>query len=50
MEKALDHLRDAQRELEKASADKGGHRARAMTLVRQAIAEVEKGIRFDRRR
>ena len=49
MEAARDHLRAAERELEKATADKGGHRASALKLVRQAIAEVERGINFDRR-
>jgi len=45
---ALDHLRSAKVELEKADADKGGHRAKAMTLVNDAIAQVEKGIEYDR--
>ncbi|HYP26531.1 MAG TPA: hypothetical protein VE262_07430 [Blastocatellia bacterium] len=49
MQAALDALRVAKKELEAASADKGGHRARAQRLVGQAIAEVERGIRFDRR-
>jgi RNase P/RNase MRP subunit p30 len=49
MEAARDHLRSAERELEKATADKGGHRANALKLVRQAIAEVDRGITFDRR-
>lgn len=49
MQAALDALRLAKRELEQATTDKGGHRARAMGLVNQAIAQVEKGIEFDRR-
>ena len=49
MQSALDHLRGALKELEQATPDKGGHRGRAMNLVRQAIAQVEKGITFDRR-
>jgi hypothetical protein len=49
MQAALDALRNAQRELHEAEADKGGHRVRAEKLVRDAIAEVEKGINFDRR-
>jgi len=49
MQAALDALRVAKRELEQATTDKGGHRARAMGLVNQAIAQVEKGIEFDRR-
>lgn len=49
MQAALDALRLAKRELEQATTDKGGHRARAIGLVDQAIAQVEKGIEFDRR-
>jgi hypothetical protein len=49
MQAALDALRSAQRELHDADADKGGHRVRAERLVHDAIAEVEKGINFDRR-
>jgi hypothetical protein len=49
MQAALDALRTANRELTAATDDKGGHRKRAMRLVNQAIAEVERGIKFDRR-
>jgi len=49
MHAALDSLRNAQRELREAEADKGGHRVKAERLVSDAIAEVEKGIAFDRR-
>jgi len=49
MHSALEHLRAAKAELELADADKGGHRARAITLVNDAIGQVEKGISFDRR-
>ena len=49
MQAALDHLRAARAELDKADQDKGGHRARAIRLVDDAIAQVEKGIHFDRR-
>ena len=49
MQAALDALRLAKRELEQATTDKGGHRARAMGLVNQAINQVERGIAFDRR-
>jgi hypothetical protein len=49
MQAALDALRNAQRELGAAEADKGGHRVKAERLVSQAIAEVERGINFDRR-
>jgi len=44
MQAALDALRSAQTNLEKATADKGGHRAKAMDLVKQAIDEVKLGI------
>lgn len=49
MQAALDALRTAERELHEADADKGGHRVKAERLVHDAIAEVEKGINFDRR-
>ncbi len=46
---ALSSLREAERHLEKASRDKGGHRVKALEHVRAAIHQVEAGIRFDRR-
>ena len=49
MEAALEHLKAAQSELEKAGHDKGGHRAKALDLTRKAITQVEAGIRYDRR-
>jgi len=49
MQAALEHLRLAKAELEKADRDKGGHRENALRLTREAIAEVERGISFDRR-
>jgi hypothetical protein len=49
MQAALDHLREARESLDKASADKGGHRARAIQLVNDAIAQVEAGIAYERR-
>jgi len=48
MHSALDNLRDARRNLEHASHDKGGHRESAIGYVDQAIHEVQEGIRFDR--
>jgi hypothetical protein len=45
---ALDHLRMARTALEKAEADKGGHRAAAIDLTDKAIHEVEAGIEFAR--
>jgi hypothetical protein len=49
MQAALEHLRAARESLQKADADKGGHREKALRLVNQAIEQVEKGIGFDRR-
>jgi hypothetical protein len=49
MDAALDHLNAAERELMAATADKGGHRNRALDLTRQAQAQVRKGMRYDRR-
>jgi hypothetical protein len=48
MQAALEHLRMAKGELEKADEDKGGHRVKAMKLTSDAIFQVEKGIEFDR--
>jgi TolA-binding protein len=47
MKEALEHLRAAKVSLEKATADKGGHRVKAIEHVNQAIEQVEKGIEFD---
>lgn len=44
MRAALDHLQNAKRNLQSATADKGGHRKNAIDLVNQAIAEVNRGI------
>ena len=49
MRDALDSLRAAERALEQASQDKGGHRAKAIQLTKQAIDEVQAGIKFDNR-
>ena len=49
MQTALTHLRAARHSLEQATADKGGHRARALELVDEAIDQVQKGMTFDRR-
>jgi lipopolysaccharide export LptBFGC system permease protein LptF len=48
MQAALEHLRAAKGELEKAEADKGGHRVKALSLVNDAIAQVERGVGYDR--
>ena len=44
MTAALAALESAKNNLERASADKGGHRGRALDLVKNAISEVKKGI------
>jgi len=44
MQNALTHLREARTALQRAEHNKGGHRARALEKVNQAIAEVEAGI------
>lgn len=41
---ARDHLNAAYAQLNLATADKGGHRVKAMGLVQQAINEVNMGI------
>jgi hypothetical protein len=48
MNAALDELRAARSELQSAEDNKGGHRARAIGLVDDAIAEVQAGIEFAR--
>jgi hypothetical protein len=47
MRAALDSLRAAERDLAEATHDKGGHRAKALQLTKQAIDEVQAGIKFD---
>lgn len=42
-------LQTAKRELQRATANKGGHRAKAISLTNQAIAQVNAGIDYDRR-
>jgi hypothetical protein len=49
MTAALQNLREAQRNLQLGSHDKGGHRANALRIIGQAIAEVEAGIKYDNR-
>jgi len=48
MQLALDHLRAAKLELEKAEADKGGHRVAAIKATNDAIHHTEEGIEFAR--
>ena len=47
---ALDHLRAAKAELERAERDKGGHRVEAIKDINQAIEQVQRGIEADERR
>jgi methanogenic corrinoid protein MtbC1 len=49
MKAARAHLQTAKRELQLATPDKGGHRVNAISLINQALAEVNAGIAFDRR-
>jgi hypothetical protein len=49
MTAAIQHLREAQKNLASASHDKGGHRVKALQHINQAIAEVEAGIQYDNR-
>jgi predicted metal-dependent hydrolase len=44
MQAALTALESAKNNLERATSDKGGHRVRALDLVKNAISEVKKGI------
>lgn len=48
MQHALSSLTDAQRSLESATPDKGGHRVKALELTKQAITEAQRGIEYDR--
>lgn len=49
MQDALGHLAAARASLEEATSDKGGHRVKALSLTKQAIKQVEAGIRYDNR-
>jgi hypothetical protein len=48
MEEALASLEAAKQSLQKATADKGGHRVKALKAVNEAIAEVKAGIEFSK--
>jgi hypothetical protein len=48
MQTALLALESAKNNLERATADKGGHRAKALDYVKDAISEVKKGIESGR--
>jgi hypothetical protein len=49
MEAARDSLQKAKAELQVAEHNKGGHRAKAVGLVNNALAEVNRGIQFARK-
>ena len=42
-----EQLNAALASLEKADADKGGHRAKAIAFIRQALAQINEGIAYD---
>ena len=48
MQNALNALESARDNLNRATADKGGHRAKALDYVKDAISEVKKGIEAGR--
>lgn len=47
MRAALEHLKQAQAELQQAEHDKGGHREAALKQVDGAIRNVQAGMNFD---
>lgn len=47
MHHARELLTGALSSLESATADKGGHRVRAIEQVRLAVEEVDRGMQFD---
>ncbi len=46
MKAALEHLQAAKAELQKAEADKGGHREAALKATDEAIHHVHEGIEY----
>ena len=46
MSAALEHLRQAEEELEKSGHNKGGHREKALGLTKQAESQVEQGLQY----
>ncbi len=46
MHAAVEHLKNARAALERAQANKGGHRRRAISLIDEAIQETRLGIRY----
>lgn len=49
MEAAMRSLQEARAHLANATQDKGGHRVEAIQAIDRAIAQVQRGIDFDRR-
>ena len=49
MSAARADLNQARAQLQAAMANKGGHRVRAIEYINSAIAEINAGVRFDRR-
>lgn len=47
MKSALLDLKAAERKLENAYDDEGGHRLAALKSIREAIAHIKQGINFD---
>lgn len=47
MKSALEHLEQAKAALERATADKGGHRVKAIEATKLAIEETKAGVEFD---
>ena len=45
MQAALEALRQAEKQLQEAKHDKGGHRAKALAATREAIKHVEEGMK-----
>jgi len=46
MRAALERLREARGQLEKAESNKGGHREKAIELIDRAMEQVKEGIGF----
>lgn len=49
IEAAIKHLREAKNNLEHASRDFGGHRAKALEHVNEALEECEQALHFDKK-
>lgn len=49
MRAAIEHLREAKNNLERANHDFGGHRAKALGHVNEALEECERAMSFDKK-